>query len=124
MIPGSNILRTALGVIAPQPVVYLRYAGSTTRDDGVEIPAFEPPVTVYGSWQAVTSEQLVRYGLDPARDYAYFFASVPIQQPGRDVSGDRCEYGGATWEARSGEGWFPMDGWDAMLFERVAGPTP
>lgn len=119
MIPGSNLLRTALGVITPQAVQYERFAGMTTRDDGIDVPAFEAPITVYGSWQAVTSEQLVRMGLDPAKDYAYFYASVPFNQPGRDVSSDRARYGGSVWEARSGEGWFPMDGWDGMLFQRV-----
>lgn len=123
MIPGSNILRMALGAIAAQAVPYRRYTGTTTRADGIQVPTFAAPVTLYGSWQPVSADQLVRWGLDPAKKMAIFYVSAPLNEPGRDISGDRADYAGSEWEARDADGeWFPQDGWTGMLFQRI-GPT-
>lgn len=122
MIPGSNLLQMALSAIASQAVTYLRFESMTTRADGVDVPTFEAPVTLYGSWQPVPAERLVARGLDPAREHAAFFVSTYLQEPTRDRSADRCEYGGFVWEARDAQNWFVQDGWLEMLFEKV-GPV-
>lgn len=118
-VPGSNLLNKAFKVIARQTVQYERYSGKVTRPDGIEAPQFEPAVALRGSWQALPSDQVIKHGLDPNKDYAVFYVSKNLQQPERDVSGDRATYGGYLWEARSGTGWFYQDGWDAMVFERI-----
>lgn len=115
MTPGSNLLAAALRVIAPQAVQFYAYAGKSTRADGKQISTYAAPVTLYGSWQAVTSGDKAAYGLTLSSDYAVFYASTLFQNAVRDESPDQFVYAGRRWTVIARTGWFVMDGWDSVL---------
>lgn len=123
MVPGSNLLAAALTVIAPQAVDWRAYAGKTTRADGQQIDTYADPVTLYGSWQAVTSADKALYGLTLSSDYAVFYASTPMQNAVRDEAPDQFTYAGRRWSVIARTGWFVMDGWDSVLVIDI-GPEP
>lgn len=122
-VPGSNLLALALTAIAPQPVQFRAYTGKTTRADGQQVNAYAAPVTLYGSWQAVTSQDKALYGLTLSSDYAVFYASTPMQNAVRDEAPDQFTYAGRRWSVIARTGWFAMDGWDSVLVIDI-GPEP
>lgn len=122
-VPGSNLLARALTAIAPQAVTYRAYQGKTTRADGVQATTYAAPVTLYGSWQAVTSADKAAYGLVLSSDYATFYASTLMQNTVRDEGPDVFTYAGRRWSVVARTGWFVMDGWDSVLVIDI-GPEP
>lgn len=123
MTPGSNLLAQALRVIAPQAVVFRAYQGKATRADGVQITSYAAAVTLYGSFQAVSSKDVVAYGMDISKDYAVFYASQPFQNAARDEAPDAFTFNGRRWTVVGRTGWFAIDGWDAVLLIDT-GPEP
>lgn len=115
MIPGSNILALALTVQSPQAVQFYAWTGKSTRADGVEVNSYATPVTLYGSWQAVSSKDKAAYGLTMSMDYAVFYCSREFQNAARDEAPDQFVYAGTRWTVIARTGWFDMDGWDAVL---------
>lgn len=125
MTPGSNLLAAALSAITPQPVTYLAATGRTTDGAGRQTPVYAAPVVVYGSFQAVNTDMLTRYGLDMNKRYATIYASVRFREPGRDQAPDAFDFDGRRWVAVTGVDWFAIDGWDSVLVvDSGATPAP
>lgn len=123
-VPGGNLLRQALRVIQPQAVEYRAFAGQTTTLDMRQVSTYAEPVTLYGSFQPVSRNNMAVQGLDMSKDYAVFYASQRFSAPGRDTSGDVLDYDGQRWQSVDKDNeWFAQDGWDALLLVSI-GPTP
>jgi len=122
-VPGSNLLAQALTALGKQAVDWRAYQGKTTRADGQQVATFAAPVTLYGSWQAVTSADKAAYGLTLSMDYAVFYASNLFQNAVRDEAPDQFTYAGRRWSVIARTGWFVMDGWDSVLVIDI-GPEP
>lgn len=123
-VPGGNLLRLALTRIQPQAVEYSAFAGLTTTTDMRLVSSYAEPVTLYGSFQPVSRNNMASQGLDMTKDYAVFYASQRFSDPGRDTSGDVLDYDGRRWQSMGMNGeWFAQDGWDC-LFVVAIGPTP
>ena len=52
-VPGSNILATALTLIAASQITYLQFVSRTTNAIGMLVPTYAAPVTINGSIQPV-----------------------------------------------------------------------
>lgn len=117
--PGGNILNIAMRLIAPQSVEWRRFLGITTNAAGIDVPTWQAPVTIYGSFQPVSATLMQQLGLDMTKSYATFFASQPMQDVDRDRTGDRLTYNGKTWQIESKTEWFPQDGWEYILCVEV-----
>lgn len=115
IVPGSNLLRMAMGVIGAQEVQWLQFLGKTTNAAGIDVPTFAEPVTVYGSFQAVGQNLLQNLGLDWTKNYATFYATMDFGDVERDKTGDRLVYGGKTFSCESKTPWFEQDGWSRVL---------
>lgn len=115
IVPGSNLLHMAMGVIGAQEVQWAKFLGKTTNAAGIDVPAFEAPTTVYGSFQAVDQNLLQNLGLDWTKNYATFYASADFGDVNRDKTGDRLVYGGTTYSILSKTPWFKQDGWTRVL---------
>lgn len=115
MIPGSNLLNMALGVIGNQVVGWARFAGLVTNSSGFEIATFETPTTINGSFQPVPRNVYQFQGLDFTKNYANFYASAEITDILRSRAGDRLIYAGKTYTVESETTWFAQDGWTAVL---------
>lgn len=114
-VPGSNLLALALTVISPQPVTYLRFLSKATNAAGVDVPTFEDPVTLYGSFQPIDAKRLAAYGLDMSKSYATFYASQSFQEIDRNRASDRFAFAGRLYQLLDKTAWAAQDGWDAAI---------
>lgn len=118
-VPGSNILRMALGLIGPQTVGWRAFLGMTQNAAGFEVPTWAASVNVLGSFQPVSSTLLQQLGLDWTKNYATFFASGQFGDVDRDKTGDRLTYAGKTYQIESKTPWYAQDGWEYVLCVEV-----
>lgn len=116
MIPGSNILRSALRLLGNQTVILYRYAGRVTTPTGRDVSAFSPPIThPEGSVQAVPRTRYSDLGLDYSKDYVTWFVPTIVQGVERDRSPDRFIFGIRLYEVHSVTPWNRQDGWNEVV---------
>lgn len=116
MIPGSNLLRSALTIIARQTVVLYRWSVRTTTDDGLDVSGYDSPETIReGSVQAVPRNRYDSMGLDYTRNYVTWFTSATVRGIERDRSPDQFVYGGRRYEVQTVTPWNLQDGWNEVV---------
>lgn len=119
MIPGSNLLNLAFGLIGQQPVQWAAFQGVITNAAGVKVPTWAAAVTVGGSFQPVPKDLIQRLGLDWTKSYVNFYASKDFTDVERDKTGDRLTYAGKTYQVLSNTDWFAQDGWKGVMCVEV-----
>ena len=122
IIPGSNLLATALTVICPDEFQYFKYAGTTTNAIGNDVVTFDNPVTLPGSIQAVSSKVYQELGLDLKRKYLKVYVETDVTDLFRSNSEDQIEFNNQRWQIVDSDDWHPIDGWDRFLAVRVESP--
>lgn len=94
MIPGSNILRMALTIIARNSVVAYQFASRTLNSIGLYDVTYSDPISISGSFQPVPRQLYREYGLDFQQSYFTFYTDqldlIDIQ---RGSSGDQITFG-------------------------------
>ena len=115
MIPGQNVLKMALTLIAKQSVTYYAYLSRSTNAVGQDITVYSPPVRIVGSFQPVPRQLYMQYGLDLQKDYSTFYTSNNILDVTRDVSGDQIVYRNRRYQVESNNDWYRQDGWKGVL---------
>ncbi len=116
MIPGSNLLRSALSVIARQTVILYRWSGRSTTADGLDVSSYESPLIVSeGSVQAVPRNRYDSLGLDYSRHYVTWFTTATARGVERDRSPDQFTYGGRVYDVQLVTPWSLQDGWNEVL---------
>lgn len=121
MIPGANILQTALSIIAKQDFQYLAFSSRTPNDIGQDVAHYAPPVTAKGSVQPVPRNLYQAYGLDFQKNYMNFYMPRAVLDVERDVSGDQFKFNCQTYQCLSKTDWYGVDGWVAVLAVQVPG---
>lgn len=119
MIPGSNILARAAGLIGQQVVAWSQFQGMTTSAAGFEVPTWADPVDIPGSLQPVSATLVQQLGLDMTRNYVTFFASANFGDVDRDKTGDRLAYAGRVYQIESKTPWHAQDGWEYVVAVEV-----
>lgn len=119
MIPGSNLLNLALTVIGHQFFDWYKFKARTTNAAGLDVPTYQPPISLQGSIQPVPRNLYAAYGLQLEKNYFTFFVSQDILDIRRDVSGDQMFFNGKVYQCVSITDWFPMDGWTPVLCVQV-----
>jgi len=115
MIPGQNILKMALSVIAKQTVLYYKFAGRSLNAVGQDVTTYSSPFVIVGSFQPVPKRLYAQYGLDFQKSYYTFYTSNPILDVERKVSADQIAYNGQRFQCESNTDWFSIDGWKGVL---------
>lgn len=115
MIPGQNILNMAMGTIATTAVDLYRFNARDTNAAGIMVSDYLPAVEIRGSLQPVPRTNYQQLGLDLQKRYWNFYASHPLIDPDRDVSGDIINGTGRQFNAVSVTPWLAIDGWNALL---------
>lgn len=115
MIPGQNLLNMAFSLIAKQVVMYYQYSSRATNSVGQDVTVYLPPVTMYGSFQAVPRKLYELYGLNLQKKYNTFYTSNNVLDVNRNVSGDQIVYNGRRFQVESDNDWFAQDGWVGVL---------
>jgi len=119
MIPGSNLLKTALGIIAPQSVTYYQFISRDQSAKGQWVATYADPVTVPGSFQPVPRQLYEQYGLDFSRSYFMFYTNTNVISTERDVSGDQLVFDGKQYQCESNNDWIAIDKWKGVLCVQV-----
>lgn len=119
MMPGANLLSFALSVIGRQRVEYYRFIGRETNEIGIDVNRYAPPVSLYGSVQAIERNLYQYLGLDCQKRYIRLYACAELQDVARDRSSDQIEFVGQRYQLLSDADWFKIDGWDGALCVQV-----
>jgi hypothetical protein len=114
-IPGANLLKIALGIIASQTVSYYQFLSRAPSAKGQWVATYADPVNLTGSFQPVPRKLYEQYGLDFSKSYFTFYTSNNILSTQRDVSGDQLVFNGITYQCESNNDWFAIDGWKGVL---------
>ena len=113
--PGSNLLKQALTVIAPQSILYYAQNGRTLNSVGQWVTTYALPALVLGSFQPVPKNLYEVYGLDLQKTYATFYTLSDVIDIHRDTSNDQIVYNSQTYQCESNNDWFAQDGWKGVL---------
>jgi hypothetical protein len=119
MIPGSNILSMALGVIGKSTFSHYAFKSRTPNAIGQDVPIYALPVALQGSVQPVPRSLYQQYGLDFQRNYINVYVSKAVLDVTRNVSGDMIVWNGHSFECVSTTPWNSIDGWTAVLCVQV-----
>lgn len=124
-IPSSNILSQALSVIGTNAAQYYAFLSRTTNDIGLDVTLYAAPVELRASFQAVPRKMYIDLGLDFQKSYLMAYAQTcDVSDIIRDTSGDQITIFGKTWQSESKTNWFPIDGWNGILFVMIGDETP
>lgn len=123
MIPGSNLLRQALTVIARQSLYYYQATGRTVNDIGQQVTTYAARQLVYGSFQPVPKNLYQQFGLDLQKQYFIFYSLNDVIDVRRDVSNDQLQFNGQRFQCESSTEWYALDGWKGVLCCLIDGPT-
>lgn len=119
MIPGANLLSLALGVIGAQPVTWARFIDRTENSAGYQVPNYAAAVAIQGSVQPIAKRLYQALGLDFEKSYVTLYTPAGVVTVGRDGSGDKITYNGATYLCESATDWSAQDGWSAVVAVKV-----
>lgn len=121
MVPGSNLLQLALGVIQPSTGVVLEvYLGERENNFGKTVVTYEPPIPwPFVSVQPVTKEQIQLNGLAVNKDYITIWATADINGAYRGKQNDKVTWNGHSWAIMPEQDWFKQDGWVQVLAVRL-----
>lgn len=119
MVPGSNLLNMALGVIGRQTVQWSQFTGRTVNSIGLFENAFATAISVSGSFQPIPRNRYENLGLDWSKDYVTFYVSKPFGDVRRDGTGDTFVFNGKTYQVMSNADWFAVDGWVSSMAVKV-----
>ena len=124
MIPGQNLLQTALRVLGQQAFDYYAFQSRTPNEIGQDVTTYANPVTLRGSVQAVPRNVYQQYGLDFQRTYINIYVSQAILDVQRDVSGDLINFNNNSYQCISVTPWNAIDGWNAVLCVQIPYAQP
>lgn len=122
MIPGSNVLKSALRIIGKQTVSYYRYLNSTTNALGIKVSNYDTAISITGSLQPVDRKLYEKNGLDFQKVYYIFYTMNHLMDLYRNQAGDKIVFNGKTLKCESSPAdWFAIDGWTGILCVLVEG---
>ena len=119
MIPGSNLLRQAMGPIARQSLQWQAFVTRVVNETGDYVSTFADPVTITGSMQPVDRKLYQQLGLNLARNYCTLYTEADVRVTDREREGDLVTFDGKPWQAESDRNWRAVDGWRKILCVQV-----
>jgi hypothetical protein len=121
IVPGSNLLRLAMGPIARQKLQHRAYISRTINAAGDYVSTFADPVDITGSFQPVNRSLYQQLGLNLEKNYSTLYTQANVMPTERDREGDYVVFGGSTWQCNSEQDWRAVDGWRKLLCVEVPG---
>jgi hypothetical protein len=119
MIPGSNLLRMAMGPIARQALTWRAWVSRSANAAGDYVNVFADPVPITGSMQPVKADLYVALGLNLEKNYSFLWTEAAVMPLDRDRPGDVVLYDGKSWQVTGDRNWAPADGWRKLLCVEV-----
>lgn len=117
IVPGSNILNMALGVIQPTPGAFVEeYLGEKENEFGKLVVTYgeRTPLRLC-SIQPLPKAKAQINGLDVNKSYITIWAVGNVKAAYRGHQGDRVSWCGQTYEVLPDSDWLVQDGWTKIL---------
>lgn len=116
MIPGINLFAIATSAILTQEIVWRRFLGNVENPLGQLVPAFDDPVTIQGSIQAMDAKDVQRLGLDMREKHSVLYTSHDIAGIAKDGrQPDQIFYGDDSYDVIGETDWMKQDGWKGLV---------
>lgn len=115
MIPGLNLLSIAFGAIAQQSGEWLKFTGNGQNSQGQDIPTYDPPITVTGSFQSTDAQTVQALGLNVTARHRTFYSNHPIAITDRETSPDLLTFYGRKYQVVGEIDWTNQDGWKGVV---------
>lgn len=117
MVPGSNLLNMALGVIQPtRGATVKEYLGEVDNAfGGTEVSYRDPKPLVNVSIQPMTKQQVQVSGLAVNKTYIQIWVSQSVQGAYRGRQNDIVTWAGYDWEVQPDSDWLIQDGWVRII---------
>lgn len=119
IVPGSNLLNIALGVIGKQSILLSKFQSRVINGAGKWVNTYAAQIPVEGSWQPIDQRQYAQYGLDLQKQYFMFYTTEPIESVKRDTAPDIATRNGRKFETIGDTPWSDVDGWCSAMFVDV-----
>lgn len=119
-VPGGNLLKKAMRVIANQTVTHHAFSHRALNDVGQYVTYYKPARVIRGSFQPMARSLIQQNGLDLNASYITFYVSKDMMDVTRDVSGDQIVFSGKRYQCLSENDWFGVDGWTGVLCVLIA----
>jgi len=119
IIPGSNLLGMAFGVIGQQEVQWERFIGNVENPLGQLVPTYADPEAIGGSIQSMDARDVQRLGLDMRSTYMTLYTMEPVEgiaKEGRQP--DKISYAGNAYDVVGETDWMAQDGWKALVLQK------
>jgi len=116
MIPGGNLLTTALSIIKRDEFTLHAWTGTVTNAAGADVQSYnEAGVKLFGSVQAVPRSMYEQLGLDFNSRYINIWHETALQDVGRDRPSDQVTFGGKRHDLIGRSDWTLIDGWNSVM---------
>lgn len=115
----GNLQALASTVVPQQTVLHHRFIGNVTNDMGYNVPTYDDPVEITGSFQAMTAQDAVKLGLSIRQVNATFYTSASVALAGEGTQSDRIEYGGNMYDVIGITDFKAQDGWAQYILVAV-----
>lgn len=118
-VPGSNLLKMAMGPIAKQSVIHHAFSHRTQNDVMEWVAHYKPAKQIKGSLQPMSRSLAQQNGLDLNAQYITFYTSKKVMDVQRDISGDQIVYDGDRYQCLYANDWLGVDGWTGVVCVRL-----
>lgn len=117
MVPGSNLLNMALGVIQPTRGATVEgYLGEVENDFGGTEVSYKPAAPLVNvSIQPMSKQQTQQTGLALNKSYIQIWVNHQIQGAYRGRQNDIINWAGYRWEVQPDADWMIQDGWVRII---------
>lgn len=115
MVPGLNLLSIALGAITPESGEWIRFIGNTTNSQGQDIPAYDLPVPITGSFQSTDAQTVQQMGLDVTAKHRTLYTESQVSIVDRSTSPDLLVFYGRKYQVVGELDWINQDGWKGIV---------
>jgi hypothetical protein len=118
-VPGSNILASALTLIASQTVRWYPFAANALDAAGIQVATYTDGGDVRGSWQSVPRVLFEKLGLEFTKDYRAFYTPADLKDIRRSAAPDLVNAYGRQWSVEYATPWRDQDGWQEVVLVDV-----
>nr|WP_314265601.1 hypothetical protein [uncultured Moellerella sp.] len=111
----SHLQRIAAAVIPQQSLLWYRFEQRSLDERGHYQNQYYPAEQIFGSWQAVDSQELQEMGFASHKIYRRFYTSFDIKKVQGGTAPDYLVFLDKRYEVVGDADWYQQDGWKSVL---------
>lgn len=111
----GNLHRIASRYIPQQTALWFRFKNREPDERGHDQNQYHEPVDIWGSWQAVDTQDAQSMGFDSNQVYRRFYTPHDIKGIQRGTSPDYLVFNGKKYDVMGDADWYEQDGWKSVI---------